>query len=141
MKILKRNILMLSILLFVLSTVAKAQPEPVHKAFEAKYPKAIKVNWSNENVTGWQADFQVDGIKYSSLFTSQGAWIETIRVIKITELPVEVRNSIMTKFPHWEITELNKTEKAKTGISYEVNLKTGRERKNIAFNEDGTIIP
>jgi hypothetical protein len=135
-----KRIILIVILIYIAVSTTVAQPEPVHKAFEAKFPKAIKVNWSNENVTHWQADFQVDGIKYSSLFTSQGAWIETIRVLKISELPIEVRNSIMTKFPHWEITELNKTEKAKNGISYEVNLKKGRERKNIAFNEDGSII-
>jgi hypothetical protein len=135
-----KRIISILILITIVVCTSAAQPAPVHKAFEAKFPKANHVNWSNENATLWQSDFQVDGNKYSSVFTPQGTWIETIRIIKISELPVEVRNSIFTKFPHWEITELNKTENAKSGISYEVNLKKGRERKNIAFRGDGSII-
>ena len=46
----------------------------------------------------------------------------------------------MTNFPHWEIAELNKIEKANSGVSYEANLKKGKEKKNIAIKEDGSII-
>jgi hypothetical protein len=135
----KRLILIL-IINFIAIFSSVAQSEAVHKAFEEKFPNMTHVTWSNENVTEWQADFLFDGAKFSTVFTSKGTWIETIRIIKVTELPQDVRNSILTKFPHWEITELNRTEKAKSGISYEVNLKKGRERKNIAFKEDGSII-
>lgn len=136
----KRKLLITGLLCLTLAAISIAQPELVQKAFEQKFPKATKVNWSNENATVWLADFQIDKVKYSAVYTPQGTWKETIKIIKLGELPTDVRNSIITKFPDWEITEINKTEKAKSGVAYEVNLKKGREKKNIAFGEDGAII-
>ena len=136
----KRNILVAAILFIAFGAIATAQPIAVQIAFKQKFTKVAQVNWSNENATVWQADFKIDQTKYSVVFTPQGAWLETIKMIKLNELPTNVRNSIFTKFPYWEIKEMNKTEKVKGEISYEVNLKKGRERKNIAYKEDGSII-
>lgn len=144
MKLVKKQTMKRIVLIVILNCLAVcsavAQSEPVHKSFEERFPNATHVNWGNGNDTDWEADFLMNGSKYSASFTSKGVWIATIRIIKLNELPQEVRNSIITKFPHWEITELNRTEKAKDGVSYEVNLKKGRERKNIAFNKDGSIL-
>jgi len=132
----------LLILIFSYSAICSltAQPEAVHNAFGVKFPNAVQVIWGNGNGTEWEADFMIDGSKYSALFDLQGKWIETIRIIKLFELPQDVRNSIVTNFPHWEIAELNKIEKANSGVSYEANLKKGKEKKNIAIKEDGSII-
>lgn len=139
-QVMKKNILVAAVFFIAFCTITTAQPLAVQIAFKQKFTKVVQVSWSNENGTLWQADFKIDQIKYSAVYTPQGIWIETIRVIKLNELPTFVRNSIFTKFPNWEITEMNKTEKAKGGVSFEVNLKKGRDRKNIAFKEDGSII-
>jgi len=132
--------LLLAFICFAITTITSAQTAPVKKAFEQKFPKAVNVKWSNENATEWQADFTIDKVKYSAAFTPQGIWLETIMVIKLSELPQVVRYTIEIQFPHWEITETNKTERAKDGVFYVVNLKKGRETKNLAFRENGTII-
>ena len=46
----------------------------------------------------------------------------------------------MSKYPGWAITEADKTESAKHGVIFEADLKKGKEKKAVAYKEDGTSV-
>ncbi len=82
----------------------------------------------------------MEGEKISANFTQDGTWLETEKEIKSTSLPKAVLSAVKLKYNDWKIVEADKTETAKHGTIYEVDLKKGLKTKSLAFKEDGTSI-
>lgn len=122
---------------------AKKQLQPpatVEKAFEQKFPNATNVHWGKENAKEWEAEFVLKGENISANFTSDGKWVETEKEIKATELPTAVAEAIKKQYPGWSITEADKTETEKNGTIYEVAIKKGKDKKGVAFKENGSPV-
>lgn len=115
-------------------------PAAVKKTFEQKFPNATKVKWGKENAKEWEADFTLEGKKLSANFTQDGAWVETEQKITIAEFPKAVSEAIQTKYPGWKITEADRTETAKNGLIFEADIKSGAQKKEVVFKEDGTPV-
>lgn len=115
-------------------------PEAVQKAFEQKFPIATSVSWRKENKTEWEAEFMFNGGKLSANFTNDGTWVETEKQIAVSEFPKVVADAIQKLYPGWKITEADRTETAKNGLIYEVDIKSGTQKKEVAFKEDGTPV-
>lgn len=115
-------------------------PGDVQKAFEQKFPKATNVSWGKENKTEWEAEFTLDGGKFSANFTNDGTWVETEKKIAVSEFPKPVADAIQKQYPGWKITEADRTETAKNGLIYEADIKSGMQKKEVAFKEDGTPV-
>ena len=129
-----------AIALFCSSTFAMTPPKVVKDAFDAKFPTASDIKWGKESAKEWEADFKLDGIKISAVFHQDGRWLETEQVIKASDLPEAVAAAIKAKYPSWKITEADKTESAKLGAIYEVDLRKGKAKKARAFKADGTLV-
>jgi len=115
-------------------------PSAVSAAFKVKFPAATKVSWGKENDKEWEAEFTFEGNKISANFTSDGNWVETEREIQVSQLPKGVKDAIQKQYPNWKITETDKTDTAKNGIIYEADIKSGAQKKEVAFKEDGTVV-
>jgi hypothetical protein len=122
------------------SSMAGTPPVAVQKSFEQKFPKATNVKWGMENKKEWEAEFTSDGNKSSANFSIEGKWIETEMVIPVTSLPPAVADAIQKSYPGWKITEADKTDTAKNGLIYEADIKSGTQKKALAFKEDGTVV-
>lgn len=137
----KKLILMIvSIAVFSSCTLAMTPPDAVLKTFKKMFPTVAKVNWGKENAKEWEAEFTLNGNKISANYTFDGIWIETEQEITVKELPVPVYNEIQKHYPGWKIIEVDKTETAKNGSIYEADIKNGRDKKSVAFKEDGKIV-
>ena len=121
-------------------TFAKTPPKAVSEAFMKKFPTALKVSWGKESPKEWEAEFTLNGEKISANFSLDGTWIETEKEIKVTDLPEAVLSNVKIKFANWKIAEADKTETAKHGTIYEIDLKNGLKRKSLAFKADGTEV-
>ncbi len=115
-------------------------PTAVTSAFNKKFPTATKVKWGKEGAKEWEAEFTFEGNHLSANFAEDGKWLETEKEIKVTDLPKAVTAAINSKYPGYTITEADKTETAKHGTIYEADLKKEKEKKEVAFKEDGTPV-
>ena len=136
----KKVMMIVAIVLIYSCSFAKTPPKVVTDAFAKKFPTATKVSWGVEGPKEWEAEFTLEGEKISANFSQEGTWIETEKEIKSTNLPKAVLAALKSKYMDWEIKESDKTETAKHGTIYEVDLKKGLKTKSLAFKEDGTSI-
>lgn len=130
----------MSVVLVYSCSLAGTPPTLVQKAFEQKFPTATKVSWGKENTKEWEAEFTLDGSKVSANFSNDGTWVETEREIPVSELPKAVAEAIQRQYPNWKITEADKTETAKNGTIFEADIKSGMQKKALAFKQDGTVV-
>ncbi len=137
----KKVFLIIMSVAFICScSYAGTPPDAVKEAFVKKFPSATGVTWGKEGTKEWEAEFTFEGDKISANFANDGTWLETEKEIKIADLPKDVSEAILSKYPGWSITEADKTDSAKHGTIYEIDLKKGVEKKEVAFKADGTVI-
>jgi len=136
----KLLLMIMSVALIYSCSYAGTPPAAVQKAFEKKFPNATSVSWGKEGDKEWEAEFTFDGDKISANFAEDGTWLETEQEIKSESLPKAVIEAINLKYSGWTITEADKTETLKHGTIFEADLKKGKEKKAVAFKEDGLPI-
>ena len=129
-----------SIFVFSAFVFAAKPPVKVQKAFEAKFPDAVKVKWIKENSKEWEAEFSVNSVKTSANFKTTGDWVETESQINVSELPDAVTDEIKKLHPKGEITTAFRIESAKDGIRYEADVKTGKKTTEVILKEDGSSL-
>ena len=139
----KKNILKKSLIasaLLVFAGFANAQikaPVAVSKAFETKFAKATDVKWGKENKNEYEADFKLDGKKYSANFLTDGTWKETEAQIAASELPQAVTAAYKSKHSLAAIKMVAKIESASGKTKYEIEYKYGTKTKEVLFDENG----
>lgn len=134
----KLFLMIVSILLISNNSFAGIPPETVKKAFDQKFSKATNVKWGKENAKEWEAEFVYNGSKISANFNADGTWLETENKIAITDLPKTVTEAIRVNYAGWTITIAEKSETPDKGVIYKLVIKKEKEKKEVAFNEDGT---
>ncbi len=107
----------------------------IQKAFETKFKTATNVKWGKEGKTEWEATFSYEGNKLSANFAENGAWLETEKQIKITDLPKAVSAAIKTKYSDWTITKADKTDTSKHGKIYEADLKKVPRKRRLPLKK------
>jgi hypothetical protein len=136
-----KKVMMILAIVFIYScSFASTPPKVVSDAFAKKFPTATKVSWGKEGPKEWEAEFTLNGEKISANFGQDGTWLETEQEIKASSLPAAVLANVKMKYSDWKIAEADKTETAKQGIIYEVDLKKGLKSKSLAFKADGTAV-
>lgn len=136
----KKVMMILAIVMINSCAFASTPPKAVSDAFMKKFPAATKVSWGKEGPKEWEAEFTLNGEKISANFGLDGSWVETELEIKAVNLPKAVAASIKMQHSDWKIAEADKTETAKHGTIYEVDLKKGLKTKSLAFKADGSEV-
>lgn len=119
---------------------AAVPPDTVQKSFDIKFPKVGDLKWEKENPKVWEASFTVDGAKQSANFNIKGDWLETEREINKAHLPEKVTETINKKFAKWDILHVFKIDLNTNKVKYEVEMQSGKKKKEVTFSYDGAII-
>jgi hypothetical protein len=131
------------ILLLVTSINAHAQksnvPENVKKAFAQKFPTAKAVKWDKESDTEWEAEFKLNGEKYSANFTSDGTLKETEHEIEKSMIPMMVKQTLDKEFASYQIENAVLSETPE-GQFYEFDLKKGKDEMEVVISPDGKVV-
>lgn len=117
----------------------KNVPEAVKTAFSQKFTNAEGVEWSQEDDTEWEAEFEMNGKEYSANFSNDGKWKETEYEIKPSELPKAVQLTISQEFSDYEI-ESAEISKTVDGEVYELAIEIDDEEFEVVIDANGKII-
>lgn len=114
-------------------------PQNVKVAFAEKFPVAKSVKWNRESQTEWEAEFKMNGMKYSANFLEDGTWEETEQVVKMTDIPSNVKKTLDTEFLGQKIEEAEISETLE-GTVYEFGLERGKQRLEVAIDNNGKVV-
>lgn len=117
----------------------KEAPKVVKSAFSQKFPDATNVKWDRENDNEWEAEFKMNGMKYSANFENSGTWTETEYRITLEDIPEAVKTSLDKESAGAKIEEPEVCE-TKDGKVYEFVLYMGENEIELQINDDGKII-
>ena len=115
-------------------------PIIVRQAFASKFPKAVKVEWSKESETEFEAEYKMNGMEMSSNFDQTGKWLVTETEIKSSQFPAAIQAALKKDFMDYKIEESEKAETSGNEVFYEVALEKGKSNLEIKFATDGKII-
>jgi len=133
----------IAIVLMVSVTQAQIRKIPleVTEAFKAKYPDTKNVEWKDK-LTSFQADYEMNGVKYSSKFSNKGEWLQTDKVIEEAALPAAVKDGYgKSKYTGWELKEVSQIENKDNSIQYRLFVrKSSVEKKYLYFDPEGKLV-
>jgi hypothetical protein len=135
----------ISILLFTLlfsithaqSIDSKNIPQKVKYKFKSVYSKAINVKWTIENSL-YEASFTSGKKKMSVNLDEDGKIVETETETQISNIPVEIRESVAKDYPKYKITEATKIEKSGM-VTYETEITKGKNKMDLYYDDHGTL--
>jgi hypothetical protein len=141
----KISVFILGLILMMPMVALKAQlikvPAEVKQAFEAKFPGAKEVDWTN-NFGDPEVTFVHDGKNCKAQFNSKGEWKKTETKTSYDALPDEVKEGYnKSKYAQkWKVNSAYRIENPKE-IYYRVNIyKSDVQLKNLYFNEKGQLL-
>ncbi|MGZ3755238.1 MAG: PepSY-like domain-containing protein [Mucilaginibacter sp.] len=115
---------------------AKDVPGVVKAALAKKYPEATKVGWEKEK-GNYEANWGgKSGEDNSVVFTPAGAFVEKVKAIKISDLPVSVAPFVAAHYKGARIKEAGKITDAAGKTMYEAEIKGG----DLIFDEKGNFL-
>lgn len=138
-----KNLILIFMIPAVLSFSACGQKEDVpvkiKTALTQKFPQARNVSWDKENATEWEAEFTLNGIKYSANFDSNGQWKETEYKLNESALPAAVKTSLKNNFAGYDVegAEVSETPQA---MVYELSIILNDEDIVVLIAADGKVI-
>ena len=144
-----KKIIGIAALLFAISSATFAQekgegsekisvPSVVMEANMQKYPESKKyhVTWEKEN-GNYEANWGgKDGEANSVQYTPAGVFIEIVRAISVSELPVNITTYVKQHYSNAKINEAGKVTDAAGKTSYEVEI----QGKDVLFDANGNFI-
>lgn len=137
----KSFIIILTVIFFSISYAQnldnKDVPRIVKEKFISSFTKTVHVKWTKEK-SNYEASFKTGDKQMSVNFDEKGNIIETETGIKLSELPIEVRESVAKDYSKYKITETAKIE-TKGLISYEVEVKRGKGKMDLIYDEHGVL--
>ncbi|GGK24831.1 hypothetical protein GCM10007962_18840 [Yeosuana aromativorans] len=139
MKALQVSIMGLCLTGFLACAQNSKTPKQVLDSFSEKFPTAKYVKWDKENETEWEAEFKMDGIKYSANFDTDGAWKETEHKVKSSEVPEQIKTALTTAFPDSKIEDIEVSD-TKSGRFYEFMIEKGETDMEIVIDSKGNIV-
>ncbi|SHN25101.1 PepSY-like domain-containing protein [Mucilaginibacter sp. OK098] len=111
-------------------------PATVKSALTAKYPAAADVSWEKEK-GNYEANWGgKSGEDMSVQFTPDGAFVEQVVAIKVSNLPAGVITYVKQHYKGVKITEAGKLTDAKGTLMYEAGVKG----KDLVFDEKGNFL-
>lgn len=139
----KATILFLG-LCMVLGT-AQAQirkvPAEVTNAFTAAYPSATNLTWK-DNLTNFEAQFDISGNHAVAKFNSKGEWIETQKDLSFEGLSDGVKDGFnKSKYADWPKEEIKEISARNKATLYRVYVrKADLNKRYLYFNPKGQLV-
>jgi hypothetical protein len=140
----KKLILIASSLCMI--NAAKAQelketevPDLVKQSFSKVYPN-IKVDAWEKEAANYEAEFHLNNIESSALFSEHGNFIELEQEIVLTDLPKAVIEYCTLNYKDYKLNEAAIITDVYKRATYEVELKKGKEKFDLLFDEQGNFV-
>jgi hypothetical protein len=133
-------------LVFVVNTACAQKvketevPKAVVAAFQNNFKGAKVEKWEKEKDGAYEAEFDWNKVETSATFTTDGKLTETEQEIKISALPKTVTDYIAKNYVGHKIAEAAKITDATGKLSYEAEVKKGKEEMDLLFDSNGTFI-
>lgn len=111
-------------------------PGAVRSALIQQYPHATNVTWEKEKgnyEANWGGKSKEDN---SVVFTPEGKFVEMVKAILVTNLPIAIPLYIKKNYNGAKITEAGKITDANGKTQYEVEVKA----MDLIFDETGNFI-
>ncbi len=127
--------LLLSFCLAAVSTAFAQKATPPAAAvtsFNGMFKNVEELKWKKEKSGAWEAEFEMNEVEMSAVFSAEGKWLETETEIKPAELPAPVRAALKGK----RVKEAAKIEKADGSMAYEAEVR----RKDMMYDAGGTLL-
>ena len=138
-----KQLLLIAYSIFAITTIGCSQkinvPPAVTKAFNNKYSGATNVKWGKESAKEYEAEFKLNGNNVSANFGTDGTWVETETVMKVTDLPAAVVAAIKKDYPGAAISVAEKLEEPGGKLLYETVIKVKGKKKTLEMNADGSL--
>jgi hypothetical protein len=139
----KKLILIASSLCMI--NAAKAQelketevPDLVKQSFSKVYPNVKVDSWEKE-ATNYEAEFHLNNVESSALFSEHGNFIEFEQEIVLTDLPKAVIEYCTLNYKDYKLNEAAIITDVYKRATYEVELKKGKEKFDLLFDEQGNF--
>ncbi len=135
-----KNIFFVSLVILCANATGCAQkkvPSEVDYSFTTKFSNATNVSWDKENSTEYEAEFELNGSKYSANFSETGKWLETERVITYEELPELVQQNFMASHTDAKVKAVAKIETSQGETHYEIEVKQLLGAEELFYDTNG----
>jgi hypothetical protein len=114
-------------------------PQPVLKAFSAKYPQATKVKWGLEKPGEYEAEFLIGGNETSAVYEEEGILLAEETEMEESSLPQSIKDALAKDFKDCKIDEVEKVS-AKDVTTFEMEAKCGKTKSELVFDTNGKLI-
>jgi hypothetical protein len=113
-------------------------PASVKESFSKKYAGAKAEKWEKEN-GNYEAEFDLNKTETSALFDASGNFKEQEQEIRSSALPAGVTAYCTKSFAGWKLSEASKITAADGKVSYEAEMKKGKEHFDAIFDDKGNF--
>lgn len=142
----KSTIITAAIIVFAMN-LASAQkiketevPKSVIASFQTHFKGAKANAWDKEKNGEFEAEFEMNKVEMSANFSSDGTLIETEEEIAISSLPKSVEEYINKNYLGSKIEEAAKITDASGKMTYEAEIKKGKEEVELLFDSNGQFL-
>ena len=142
----KKLIITATALVFVANTACAQKvkeseiPKAVVTSFQNNFKGAKVEKWEKEKDGNYEAEFDFNKIETSATFTADGKLTETEQEIKVADLPKAAADYITKNYAGHKIEEAAKITDAAGKISFEAEVKKGKEEMDLIFDENGVFL-
>lgn len=109
-------------------------------AFNAKYPKADKVEWEQKHGY-YVAEFHDNGIECEAWFDNNGKWDMTESNIRYNQLPQAIRTDFeKSMYSNWKKDNVDKIERVDMKPVYIIEVEKEGQDKDLYYSENGMLV-
>lgn len=127
-------------------TIANAQdvkeaevPSNIKQAFSKKYAGAKVEKWEKEGAD-YEAEFHLNKVESSAVFSADGIFKELEQEIKTSELPKGATDYCTKNYAGYKLEEAAKITDANGKVTFEAEMKKGKEEFDVIFDDKGNFI-
>ncbi len=120
----------------------KDVPKTILAAFEQSYPKAKVQGYSKETDKGktvYEIESKEGKTARDVSYNEDGSLVSVEESIQYSELPETVRGAIAKEYPKHKAVICEKIMKGTT-TEFEVLLKSGKQKIEVVYNPDGSVV-
>ncbi|MDO8999152.1 MAG: PepSY-like domain-containing protein [Bacteroidota bacterium] len=140
-----KTIITAAVLVFAINTLSAQKikeaevPKAVTESFAKNFPGSKAKEWEKEKDL-FEAEFDLKKVETSATFSADGKLMETESEIATSALPKAVTEYITKNYPSYKLSEASKITDASGKVSYEAEIKKGKEEIDLIFDSNGTFI-
>lgn len=117
----------------------KEVPAVVTAAFAKQFPNVKDVDWEKEG-NDYEAEFELNKVETSAIFSADGHWKETETEIAVSALPAKAQEYLKAKYSEYAVKEAAKITDNKNVVTYEAEVKKKGESMDIIFDASGAFL-